>query len=240
MADKPRYKRILLKISGESMTEAGQGGVRPEALAMIVREIAPLVELGVQVGLVIGGGNFLRGRDLADNPAIKRTTADYMGMLATIMNATALRDALLAAGIPSVALSAIPVPTVCEPYTIRHADGYLCEGKVVLLAGGTGSPFFTTDSGAALRAVELDAEVFFKATKVDGVYDSDPARNPNAKKFDRITYIDAMAQRLGVMDMTAFSMCMENRLPIFVFRLDTPGNLKRAVLGQKVGTLVCD
>lgn len=240
MADKPQYKRILLKISGESMTESGQGGVRPEALALIVREIAPLVELGVQVGLVIGGGNFLRGRDLADNPAIKRTTADYMGMLATIMNATALRDALLAAGIPAIALSAIPVPTVCEPYTIRHADGYLREGKVVLLAGGTGSPFFTTDSGAALRAVELEAEVFFKATKVDGVYDSDPARNPNAKKFDRITYIDAMAQRLGVMDMTAFSMCMENRLPIFVFRLDTPGNLKRAVLGQKVGTLVCD
>ncbi len=236
----PKYKRVLLKLSGESLCLPPDGGIAPEALASVVGEIAPLVQMGVQTAIVIGGGNFLRGRDLANNPNIHRTTADYMGMLATVMNAVALRDTLDSAGLPARVLSAIPVPAICEPFIRRQAMRHFQKGRIVILAGGTGSPFFTTDTCAALRACEIEAEVLLKATKVDGVFDSDPAQNPGAKRYSRLTYNQVIQDRLGVMDLTAVSMCMDNRIPIIVFRVTAPGNLAAVVCGEDVGTLVCD
>ena len=238
MTDAPKYKRILLKISGESMSSTGQFGIKADAVSLVVGELRPLVEMGVQVGLVVGGGNFVRGRDLAGVPDIHRVTADYMGMLATVMNAIALQDALESNGIPARVLSALPMPQVCEPFVRRQAVAHLETGRVVLLAGGTGSPFFTTDMCAALRANEIAAEVLFKATKVDGVFDADPVKNPDAKKYDTLSYQKVLADRLGVMDLTAISMCMESRIPIVVFQLDKPGNLQAALAGKPVGTLI--
>jgi uridylate kinase len=240
MARSPRYRRVLVKLSGESLSGAGQFGMDARAVSFLLDEIAPVAETGVELALVVGGGNFLRGRDLAAGPAVERVTADYMGMLATVINALLLRDSLAERGIPARVMSAIPMTTVCETFTRQRAMHHLGEGRVVLLAAGTGSPFFTTDVCAALRASELAADVLMKATKVDGVFDSDPAQNPNARKYDRLSYQQVLADRLGVMELAAVSMCMEQRLPILVFQISRPGNLARAVAGESVGTLIAD
>lgn len=238
MSDKPRYRRVIIKISGEALSGAGGFGLSADAIAALVGELLPVAKMGVQIGLVVGAGNFVRGRDLADNPQIRRVTADFMGMTGTIINALALRDTLESQGRSAVVLSAIAMSGVCEAFDSRSAAGHLDDGRVAILAGGTGRPFFTTDSGAALRALELDAEVLMKATKVDGVFDSDPAENPDAVKYDRLSYEKVLADRLGVMDLTAISMCMEADLPVLVFRLTRPGNLAAAVRGEPVGTTI--
>jgi len=240
MPDTPKYKRVLLKVSGEGMCSPGGFGIEPDAVSMLVREILPVTKMGVQMGLVPGGGNFIRGRDLADNPHIHRVTADYMGMLATVMNAIALQDALESYGVPATVLSAVPMPQICELFIRRQAVRHLEDGRVVILAGGTGSPFFTTDMCAALRANEINAEVLLKATKVDGVFDADPAVRPEAKKFDRLSYRQVLADRLGVMDFTGISMCMERGIPIVVFELAKAGSLLQAVCGRKVGTIIAE
>ncbi len=240
MTKAPRYKRVLLKISGEGMCSVGGFGIDPAAVSAVVGEIHPLVEMGVQVGLVIGGGNFIRGRDLADDPHIHRVTADNMGMLATVINAIALQDAMESHGVRACVLSAIPMPQICDPFITRDAVKHLEEGRVVVMAAGTGSPFFTTDMCAALRANEVNAEVVLKATKVDGVFDADPLTHPNAKKYDRLSYQKVLADRLGVMDLTAISMCMESRIPIIVLQLTNKGNLLKAVRGEQVGTIITE
>ncbi len=238
MSKKAEYSRVLLKLSGEALCSPGGFGVDAVATESIVGQLRQLAAVGVQVAVVIGGGNFLRGRNLAGNPHIRRTSADYMGMLATIMNALALRDALLAGGTAATILSAIADGRICEPFSVGRADELLAAGHVLVLAGGTGSPFFTTDTCAALRASEIRAEILLKATTVNGVYDSDPHKNPHAKKYDRLTYAKVLADKLGVMDLTAISLCMESRLPIMVFDLAKRGNLLAAVRGQNVGTLI--
>jgi len=237
---RPEYKRVLLKISGESMCRPGGFGIDAEAISSVVEELAPLAAAKVQIGLVIGGGNFIRGGELARKANIDRAAADYMGMLATIINAIALHDSLETKGIAAEVLSAIPMPQVCESFTARQAVSQLEDGRIVILAGGTGSPFFTTDMCAALRAKEIGAEVLFKATKVDGVFEADPVTNPDAKKYDRLTYQKVLADRLGVMDLPAISMCMESHIPVVVFQLSGPGNLLKAVRGQAVGTTITD
>ena len=229
-----KFKRILLKLSGEALGGA-DGGVLASAMDSVVAELRAVHQAGVQVGVVVGGGNFLRGRDLTGNPHIARTTADYMGMLATNMNGLALRDSLESHGLPSTLFSAIPDARFCEPFNRRRAVERLEAGHVVIFSGGTGNPFFTTDTCAALRAAEIGADALFNATTVDGVYDSDPKKNPHAKKYDRLTYAKVLADRLGVMDLTAISLCMERNLPIFVF---PAGKLAAAVVGQAVGTLI--
>ena len=239
MSRQPQYKRVLVKVSGEGLCDAGGSGIDAGALGSLADEFLPLVHLGVQVAVVVGGGNVVRGRDLADNPRIRRTTADAMGMLSTVINALALRDALIGSGVAAVALGATEMPPFCERFTTAGAIEHLEAGRVVVLAGGTGNPFFTTDTCAALRALEIEAEVVLKATKVDGVYDSDPVSNPDAKRYDRLTYEKVLGDRLGVMDLTAISMCRENGLPIVVFQLSKAGNLAAAVCGEDVGTTVC-
>jgi uridylate kinase len=238
MARKPKYRRVLLKISGETLCTPDGFGVENPALRQVIHEIRPLVERGVQIGLVAGGGNYVRGRDLAGQEHIHRTTADYMGMLATIINGIALRDALQGEGIAAAVLCPIHDRRFCEPFSRLRAVELLESGHVVILAGGTGSPFFTTDTCAALRAAELDAQVLFKATKVDGVFDSDPAHNPRARKYNRLTYEKVLADKLGVMDLTAISLCMERRMPIVVFQLTRKQNLLRAAYGENVGTMI--
>lgn len=235
-----RYQRVLLKISGESLCSPGGFGIDSAAVASVVAEIRPLVEAKVQLALVIGAGNFIRGRDLAEDPHIQRVTADHMGMLMTVVNALALRDTLEANGIDARVLSAFSLPQMCEPFIQRQAMRHLAAGRMVILAGGTGSPFFTTDMCAALRANELGSEVLLKATKVDGVFDADPMTCPQAKKYDRLTYDKVLADRLGVMDLTAISMCMESHIPIIVFQLSKPGNLLRVVSGEEIGTVISD
>lgn len=238
MGDAPRYRRVLVKLSGESLCGAGSFGIDGQAVEQVIDELQPVVGLGVQIALVIGGGNILRGRDLSGNPQIQRATADYMGMLATVINALALRDVMESRGVASRVMSAIPMPVVAEPFIRLRAIRHLEKGRVVILAAGTGNPFFTTDTCASLRANELNAEVLLKATKVDGVYDSDPHKNPKARRYDRLTYQQVLEDRLGVMDLTAISMCMERKMPVLVFRLGDKGSLMRAVLGQDVGTLI--
>jgi uridylate kinase len=240
MSKTPRYKRVLLKISGEGLCSPGGFGIETSAVSVVVEEIRPLVEMGVQVGLVIGGGNFIRGRDLTDNPYIHRVTADNMGMLATVINGIALQDALESNEVPARMLSALPMGQICEPFVPREGIRYLEEGRVVILAGGTGNPFFTTDMCAALRANELGAEVLLKATKVDGVFDADPVTHPEAKKYEKLSYKKFLADKLGVMDLTAISLCMENRTPIIVFQLTKKGNLLKAATGQSIGTVITD
>lgn len=235
MASKSKFKRILLKLSGEAMCLDDGYAVQRQAAEAVAAELAKAVAMGAQVGLVIGGGNFIRGRDLTDNPHIARTTADYMGMLATIINGMALRDTLESHKIPAAVLSPIADPRLCEPHSPRRANELLNQGKVVIFAGGTGSPFFTTDTCAALRASEIQAEVLLKSTTVDGVYDSDPRKNPAAKKYDRLTYDKALADKLGVMDLTAISLCMTSRIPIMVFK---SGRLCDALAGQNAGTMI--
>ena len=239
MAPQPKYKRIVLKLSGEAVARPDHFGIDEEALAAAAGEIAPLIERGVQVALVIGGGNFFRGRQLADSRRVARTTADTIGMLATTMNALALRDCLESVGTPTRVMGTVTTPTVCEPYIARKAMDHLEHNRVVILAGGTGSPFFTTDTTAALRAAELGAAMM-KATKVDGVFSADPERYKDAKRFARLTYHEVLKQRLGVMDLTAVSLCMEARVPVVVFKFTTPGNTLRAVMGEDVGTTIVE
>lgn len=208
------------------------------AIAKVVDEVLPAVELGVQMAIVVGGGNIVRGRDLRDDANIERTTADFMGMLATVINALALGETLCARGADARVMSAIPMPAVCEPYTVRNALGHLDQRRIVICAGGTGNPLFTTDTCASLRAGELKAEALVKATRVDGVFDSDPEVNPDARRYESLTYEKVLADRLGVMDLSAVTMCMENDIPIIVLQVSKPGNLLGAVCGDDVGTTV--
>jgi uridylate kinase len=232
------YRRVLLKISGEAFCASGGHGIDVASVEAVVAELVPVLKLGVQIALVVGGGNLLRGKTFSQGDYISRPVADAMGMLATVMNGIALQDALEHHGIAARALSAVPVGAVCEPFVRSHAVSLLNEGRVVILTGGTGNPFFTTDTCAALRASELQADVLFKATKVDGVFEADPVTNPSARKFERLDYGEVLKRQLGVMDLAAVSLCMESRIPVIVFRLATPGNLLRAIQGEAVGTII--
>jgi uridylate kinase len=234
---RPAYRRIVLKLSGEALAGDLGYGVDPPVLDRVAAEMRDVLGLGVQVGIVIGGGNIFRGV-AASAGGMDRATADYMGMLATIINALALQDALEKAGLQTRVLSAIEMRAVAEPYIRRRAIRHLEKGRVVIFAAGTGNPFFTTDTAGALRAVEIGADVIMKATKVDGVYSADPKRDPAATRLPRLTYIEALNQGLQVMDTTAISLCMNNKLPIVVFDLTRSGNIKRIVLGENVGSIV--
>jgi uridylate kinase len=231
------YKRILLKLSGEALMGDDAYGINAGVLGRIVEEIGEVVRMGVEVGVVIGGGNIFRGIAGAST-GMDRATADYMGMLATVMNGMAIGDALRRAGIPARVQSALRIDQVVEPYIRGKAIRYLEEGKVVVFAAGTGNPFFTTDTAAALRGVEIGAQVVLKATKVDGIYTADPKKDPSATRFDRISFDEAIARNLAVLDATAFALCRDQKLPIYVFSIFIPGALKRVVLGADEGTLV--
>ena len=233
----PRYKRILLKLSGEALMGSEEFGIDPKVLDRMALEVGQLVGIGVQVGLVIGGGNLFRGAALSA-AGMDRVTGDHMGMLATVMNALAMRDALERSNIPALVMSAISMVGVTDHYDRRKAMRHLSAGEVVIFAAGTGNPFFTTDSAACLRGIEINADLVIKATKVDGVYDADPLTHPNAQRFDELTYIDVLNRQLQVMDATAISLCMDNSMPILVFNLMRPGNILRAVSGERIGTLV--
>jgi len=232
-----KYHRILLKLSGEALAVDGGYGINPKAAHRIAERVREVRLLGVDVAIVIGAGNLWRGRDGLEL-GMERATADYMGMLATVMNALALMDALESIEVITRVQSAIEMRTVAEPYIRRRAIRHLEKGRVVIFGGGTGNPYFSTDTAAALRAMEIDADVLIKATKVDGVYDSDPKQNPNAVRFDELTYIETLNRRLEVMDSTAISLCMENKLPILVLNLWDEHALRRALLGEEIGTLV--
>ncbi|RJQ56751.1 MAG: UMP kinase [Nitrospiraceae bacterium] len=234
---KPKYRRVLLKLSGEALMGDKNFGIDQKIVQYISRELKGISRSGVQVAIVIGGGNIFRGLE-ASAEGMERTSADYMGMLATALNALALQNALERNGMPTRVLSAIEMRELAEPYIRRRAVRHLEKGRLVIFACGTGNPYFTTDTAAALRAMEIGADVIMKATKVDGVYTSDPVKDPSAKKFKEITYIDVLKKRLKVMDSTAISLCMDNRLPIIVFSLMKSGNIKRILEGKKVGTLV--
>ncbi len=236
MAD-PVFRRILLKLSGEALLGSRGFGVDAEVVHRIAQEVHDVHQLGVQVAIVVGGGNFIRGV-AASAQGLDRVVADHMGMLATVINALALQDALEKRGSPTRVVTAIEMREVAEPFIRRRAIRHIEKGRVVVLAAGTGNPYFSTDTAAALRAMELKADVILKATKVDGVYDADPKKVPGAKMFAQITYLDVLSRGLAVMDTTAISMCMDNSLPIIVFNLNVPGNLGRVVLGEKIGSLV--
>jgi len=232
-----RLHRVLLKLSGESLARPGEHGVDPAVTSEIAEQVARVKKLGVQIAVVVGGGNLIRGARFAEF-GIGRATADQMGMLATAINSLALQDALERAGVETRALSAIPMNMVMEPFIRRRAVRHLEKGRVVILAAGTGNPYFTTDTAAALRATELGVDAILKATKVDGIYTADPKRDPNAKRIDRTTFAEALALDLRVMDRTAFTLCMENDMPIMVFDMFVPGNMERAVKGEPIGTWV--
>ncbi len=238
MAKRPiRINRVLLKISGESLSGKGADGLDATAIGNVAGEIARMPAQGVEIAIVVGGGNFLRGAQIA-RMGTNRATADQMGMLATAINCLALQDALERRGIETRAASAVQMPTFMEPYVRRRADRHLARGRVVLLACGTGNPYFTTDSAAALRAAELSADVLFKATKVDGIYTADPEIDPSATRIPEVTFREALDRDLRIMDRTAFTLCMENDMPIMVFNLFEEGNLQRAVKGAPIGTWV--
>jgi uridylate kinase len=236
-AGQPAYRRIVLKLSGEALAGSQGYGIEPEVLVRIGAEVREVLALGVQVAIVIGGGNIFRGI-AASAGGMDRATADYMGMLATVINALALQDALEKAGCQTRVLSAIEMRAVAEPYIRRRAIRHLEKGRVVIFAAGTGNPFFTTDTAGALRAVEIGADAIMKATKVDGIYSADPKRDAHAERLPRTTYLDVLQRRLQVMDTTAISLCMENALPIVVFDLTRSGNIKRIVMGEEVGSIV--
>jgi uridylate kinase len=236
-APAPLYSRILLKLSGEALMGSGNYGIDADVATRIAADIADIQSLGVQTAIVIGGGNIFRGV-AASARGMDRSTADYMGMLATVMNALALQDALEAQDVPTRVLSAIEMRAVAEPFIRRRAIRHLEKGRVVVFAAGTGNPYFTTDTAAALRAMEVKAEVILKATKVDGIYTADPVTNPAATRYEQISYLQVLQDRLQVMDATAISLCMDNKLPIVVFNLLAPGNIRRVVLGEAVGTTV--
>ncbi len=234
---RPAYRRIVLKLSGEALAGSQGYGLDPAVLVRIGDEVREVTRLGVELAIVIGGGNIFRGV-AASAGGMERATADYMGMLATIINALALQDALEKAGCQTRVLSAIEMRAVAEPYIRRRAIRHLEKGRVVIFAAGTGNPFFTTDTAGALRAVEIGADAILKATKVDGIYSADPARDPSAVRLPTVTYIEVLNRRLEVMDTTAISLCMDNKLPIVVFDLTRPGNIARIVCGEPVGSIV--
>ncbi|AOU98370.1 UMP kinase [Acidihalobacter yilgarnensis] len=234
---KPAYRRILLKLSGEALMGNLSFGIDPDMIQRMAREVTEISRLGVQVAMVIGGGNLFRGAGLAQ-AGMDRVTADQMGMLATVMNALAMQDALEHHGAFCRVMSAIKINQVCEDYIRRRAVRHLEKGRVVVFAAGTGNPYFTTDSAASLRASEINADLMLKATKVDGVYDSDPMHNPDALRYDSLTYDEALSSRLEVMDQTALVLCRDNSIPLRVFDVYQPDNLKRVVMGESVGTLV--
>src|SRR5438876_970268 len=233
----PKYSRVLLKLSGEALSGEGGMGIHPKAVQDTAGQIREVRELGVQVVVVVGGGNIYRGLSGSEK-GIERATADYMGMLATIINSLALQDASEKIGVATRVQTAITMAQVAEAFIRRRATRHLEKGRVLIFGGGTGNPYFSTDTAAALRANEIGAEVILKATKVDGIYDADPQKKPDAKRFAQITYLEALQKRLKVMDSTAFSLCMDNKMPIIVFDLFRPHNLKRVIVGEKVGTLV--
>ncbi len=238
MTETTRYQRILLKLSGEALLGKLEYGVDPEVVAFVAEQVKAVTALSVQVGIVVGGGNIFRGMAAATATGMDRATADYIGMLATAMNGLALQDALERAGVPTRVMTAIDMNEVAEPYIRRRAVRHLEKGRVVIFVAGTGNPYFTTDTAAALRAVEIGAEVVLKATKVDGVYDKDPVKYPDAKRYPAITYGQVLVDGLRVLDAAAVSLCMENDLPIVVFDLDAHENILKAVRGEKVGTLI--
>ena len=235
----PAFRRVLLKLSGEALAGRQGYGIDPETLGRIATEICEVVALQVQLAIVIGGGNIYRGI-AASAGGMDRATGDYMGMLATVINALALQDAIEKAGVPTRVLSAIEMRAVAEPYIRRRAIRHLEKGRVVVFAAGTGNPFFTTDTAGALRAVEIGAEVILKATKVDGIYTADPGKDPNAVKLPRIGYIEVLSRGLEVMDTTAISLCMDNKLPIVIFDLTRRGNIRRIIMGEPVGSIVAN
>ena len=233
----PKYRRILVKLSGEALGGESTVGINAAAVQSMAEQVREVRDLGVQVVIVLGGGNIFRGL-AGSEKGIERATGDYMGMLATIINSLALQDALEKLGVATRVQTAIAMPQVAETFIRRRAVRHLEKGRVVIFGGGTGNPYFSTDTAAALRATEIGAEVILKATKVDGIYDSDPKKNPKAKRFEQISYLDALQKQLKVMDSTAFSLCMDNKMPIIVFDLFKPHNLKRVVMGDPVGTVV--
>lgn len=232
-----KYKRVILKVTGEILAGSQKSGIDGQMLGSFAEEIKEVKAIGCEMALVMGGGNIFRGVELSEG-GIERATADYMGMLATVINSLALQDALEKIGVATRVMSAIEMRQVAEPYIRRRATRHLEKGRVVIFAGGTGNPYFTTDTTASLRAMEIGAEVILKATKVEGVYDADPFKHRDAKKYGRLTYIEVLSQQLKVMDSTAVSLCMDNRLPIVVFNIMEKGNIKRVVSGEEIGTLV--
>ena len=236
---KSKYKRVLLKLSGESFCRPGGFGIEGESLRSIAERISDICKLGPQVSVVVGGGNFLRGENFSRASQIPRNTADYMGMLATLINACALQETLEKLGQPTRVLSAIEVSAICEPFIRRRALRHFEKGRVVILAGGTGNPFFTTDTCAALRASELEVELLIKATKVEGVYSDDPKKNPEAELFEKLTYNEVLKKNLRIMDLSAISLCRDNNIPIVVLNIFKKGNITKAVCGEQVGTLIC-
>jgi len=234
---KPYYSRILLKLSGEALAGDQGFGINPTVIGDIAKDVASAHETGTEIAIVIGGGNIFRGIAASAN-GMDRASSDYMGMLATCINALALQDALEKVGVYTRVLSAIEMAEIAEPYIRRRAMRHLEKKRVVIFAAGTGNPFFTTDTAAALRAMEIGAEVIMKATKVDGVYDKDPIKHKDAVKFDELTYIDVLNRRLDVMDSTAISLCMDNQLPILCFNMKEPGNIAKVVTGSRIGTII--
>lgn len=237
MAPAPRYKRVLLKLSGEALAGAAGYGINTGVISQIAQDVALAYKEKVEIGIVIGGGNIFRGV-AASAEGMDRASSDYMGMLATCINALALQDALEKAGVPVRVQTAIEMAEIAEPYIRRRAIRHLEKGRVVIFGAGTGNPYFTTDTAAALRAMEINADILMKATKVDGIYDKDPTKYKDAKKFETISYIDVLKQELKVMDLTAVSLCMDNKLPILSFDLSVQGNILRAIKGEKLGTIV--
>ena len=235
---KARFRRVLLKVSGEGLCVAGHTGIDGDELRRLAQEIKLVVDLGVQLAVVVGGGNLVRGHVIAQDSPIEETTGHYMGMLATVMNAVAVQDTLEALGVPTRVQSAISIDRVCERFIRRRAIRHLEKGRVVIFAGGTGNPYVTTDTGGALRATEIRADVLLKATKVDGVYTADPVTDPSAERIDRLTYNDVIDRRLSVMDVSAVDLCQRSRIPIIVFNLKEPGNMRAVVLGEPIGTLI--
>ncbi|MHC4414540.1 MAG: UMP kinase [Planctomycetota bacterium] len=238
MSEPRRYGRVVLKISGESFASTGGFGIDPTELGLIAREIADAAVGGTQIAVVVGGGNIIRGSVLAERGHIDQSTADYMGMLGTVINAMALREVLIALGLDCRLMSAIEISAVGEPFIRARALRHFEKGRALILAAGTGNPFFTTDTCAALRGIELNADVLLKATKVDGVYSSDPNLDPDAKRYTKLTFTEAIEKQLRVMDLTSLTMCMENDLPVIVFDFKTPGNIRRVMAGEEIGTLV--
>ena len=238
-ASKPAYKRILLKLSGEALMGKSQYGIDPATLHRLAAEVKRVHDMGVEVALVIGGGNIFRGVSASTQHGMDRASADYMGMMATVMNALAMQDAIEQMGLPTRVLSAIEMKELCEPYIRRRAIRHLEKRRVVIFAAGTGNPYFTTDTAAALRAMEIHAEVLLKATKVDGIYDRDPVKNPEAVRYERVTYLEVLQRNLQVMDSTAIALCRDNKLPVIVFNLQNSGNIGRVVCGDlSIGTRV--
>ncbi len=234
---RPVYKRILLKLSGEALAGSQGFGIHPETIQQIALDVAEVYQAGYEIGIVIGGGNIFRGI-AASAHGMDRASSDYMGMLATCINALALQDALEKLDVDTRVQSAIEMEEIAEPYIRRRAIRHLEKKRIVIFGGGTGNPYFTTDTAASLRAMEIGADIIFKATKVDGIYDKDPMKHPDAKKWDELTYIDVLNKRLEVMDSTAISLCMDNKLPILTFNLKTRGNILKAAQGEQIGTLI--